>query len=121
MENLEHCSPGTEVLSFISRKAWEISLHLFTPKYAHLISKSERMQTHEFFRQGQKIIHHRSILIQFAQVQIILLMPAGAALVMLTGAQYIVLPFFEDGCGNAPKFLTTMTCIFLFGKLGINL
>ena len=50
------------------------------------------------------------------QVQTTLVRPASLALTSITCAEYIILPFFDDNCGNAPKILINLLAVALLSK-----
>ena len=43
--------------------------------------------------------------------------PASLALTSLTCAEYIILPFFDDNCGNAPEILVKLLAVAVISKL----
>ena len=43
--------------------------------------------------------------------------PASLALTSLTCAEYIILPFFDDNCGNAPEILLKLLAVAVISKL----
>ena len=42
----------------------------------------------------------------FAFIQTLLLKPSSVAIISLTCGEYLAQPFFEDGCGSAPAYIT---------------
>ena len=45
-----------------------------------------------------------------------LIEPASLALTSLTCAEYIILPFFDDNCGNAPNILVKLLAVTLISE-----
>ena len=52
----------------------------------------------------------------FFQTWNFLVTPAGNALTSLTCAQYIMVPFFDDGCDMPPKILINLTAVAINSK-----
>ena len=69
-------------------------------------------------RNNSRFFYQTSVSICYwsLQVQTTLVRPASLALTSITCAEYIILPFFDDKCGNAPKILINLLAVALLSK-----
>ena len=52
----------------------------------------------------------------FSWVNNILIKPAGVATVLLTCAQYVLVPLFDDGCGQVPGYIAKTLAIAVLSE-----
>lgn len=56
----------------------------------------------------------------YVWLSVLIMKPSGAAIMSLTCAEYIMAPFFEDGCGRAPEMVRKMVAAFVIRKYALN-
>ena len=52
----------------------------------------------------------------YAWLSILFLRPAGGSIMALTCAEYVMAPFFNDGCGRSPEILRKLTATAVISK-----